>query len=158
MLPGVMPFMYGSHPIACRLDEIGIVDYEFHPFEGEGHAFYFSPVVYTLIEEKFDTCFNITRDFLYRHLQLPSSMPESNEQKIQIYPNPAVDYITVCVGEWPQGKSFGLLVMDVNGKILTEKRLSAQKVSIDVSQWPSGVYYVWVEQEGARSGRKFVKQ
>ena len=158
MLPGVMPYMYGSHPIACRLDEIGIVDYEFHPFEGEGHAFYFSPMVYTLIEEKFDTCFNITRDFLYRHLQLPSSMPESNEQKIQIYPNPAVDYITVCVGEWPQGKSFGLLVMDVNGKILTEKRLSAQKVSIDVSQWPSGVYYVWVEQEGARSGRKFVKQ
>ena len=54
MLPGVMPYMYGSHPIAGRLDEIGITDYEFHPFEGEGHAFYFVPLLYTLIEEKFD--------------------------------------------------------------------------------------------------------
>ena len=156
MLPGVMPYMYGSHPIAGRLDEIGITDYEFHSFEGEGHAFYFT-LTYQL-NEKFDTCFNITRDFLYQHLELPFSMPELNEQKIQIYPNPATDYVTVCVGESSQGKPFSLLVRDVTGRILTEKKLSAQEIAIDVSQWPSGVYCLWIEQEDTLCSWKFVKR
>ena len=155
VLPNVMPYMYGSQAIANHLDEMHISDYGFHPFEGEEHAFYFT--LYQL-NAKFDTCFSITRDFLYHHLGLSSSVPEMNEHTIQVYPNPAMDYVTVCVGEWSQGKPLGLLVMDVNGRILMEKRLPAQKFSIDVSQWPPGVYYVWIEQEGARCGRKFVKR
>ena len=95
MLPGMLPYMYGSHPIACRLDEIGITDYEFHPFEGEGHAFYFIPLLYTLIEEKFDACFNITRDFLYNHLVFPTSIPEIAETMVQVYPNPAKGRFTI---------------------------------------------------------------
>ena len=133
MLPGVMPYMYGSHPIAGRLDEIGITDYEFHPFEGEGHAFYFT-LSYQL-NEKFDTCFSITRDFLYQHLQLPFSMPELNGQEIQVYPNP----------------SNGVFNIETEGETaITIYNLMGQTVAtgktdngvFTVSNLSSGVYFV----------------
>ena len=158
MLPGVMPYMYGSHAIAGQLDELGITDYEFHPFEGEGHAFYFTSVVYTLIEEKFDTCFSITRDFLYHHLKFPTSIPETEEPKIQVYPNPAHDLVTIRCSEPLKDKPLSLIVTDVMGrKMLSENNVSSSS-TIDVSQWPSGVYFMQLEQDGQRFGRKILKR
>ena len=158
MLPGVMPYMYGSHPIAGRLDEIGITDYEFHSFEGEGHAFYFIPVVFTLIEEKFDTCFSITRDFLFHHLNLPQSVPEIMGKEMQVYPNPTTDFVTIHMGDAMPNKPRSLVVMDVMGRSLFfESNVSPQAI-IDVSQWPSGVYIIRIEQDDALDVQKFVKR
>ena len=158
MLPGVMPYMYGSHPIAGRLDEIGITDYEFHPFEGEGHAFYFVPLLYTLIEEKFDACFSITRDFLYHHLKFPTLIPETVELEIQVYPNPANNLLTIRVGEAVPLKPLNMTVLDVTGRKMFAGAVSSQEIRLDVSQWPSGVYFVQMEQDGRRFGRKFLKR
>ena len=158
MLPGVMPYMYGSHPIAGRLDEIGITDYEFHPFEGEGHAFYFTHVLYTLIEEKFDTCFSIARDFLYHHLKFPTSIPEMEEPEIQVYPNPATDLVTIRFSEDLKNRPLSWVVTDVMGrKMLSESNVNSSS-TIDVSQWPSGVYFIRMEQDGRYFGRKFLKR
>ena len=135
MLPGVMPYMYGSHPIAGRLDEIGISDYEFHSFEGEGHAFYFIPVVFTLIEEKFDTCFSITRDFLFHHLSLPQSVPEIDGKEIQVYPNPSNGVFNIETEGETTLTIYNLMGQTVaNGK--TENGI------FTVSNLPSGVYFV----------------
>lgn len=68
----LMPYMYGSMPIAAHLDSIGISDYELHPFEGEKHAFY-TKGLSRLNQKKFDACFGIVRDFLFRHLKSPKS-------------------------------------------------------------------------------------
>ena len=135
LLPGVMPYMYGSHPIAGRLDEIGVTDYEFHSFEGEGHAFYFIPVVYTLIEEKFDTCFSIVRDFLYHHLEFSTSIPETEELKIQVYPNPSNGVFNIETEGETTLTIYNLIGQTVaNGK--TENGV------FTVSNLPSGVYFV----------------
>lgn len=131
MLPGVMPYMYGSHPIAGRLDEIGITDYEFHPFEGEGHAFYLVPVLYTLIEEKFDACFSITRDFLYNHLKFPTSLPEREETMIQVYPNPATDCFII------EGTGV-LIVMNMQGQTILTQEIDS-KTTVEL---PQGLYFV----------------
>ena len=131
LLPGVMPCMYGSHPIAGRLDEIGITDYEFHPFEGEGHAFYFVPLLYTLIEEKFDACFGITRDFLYNHLKFPTSLPEMEETMVQVYPNPATDYFTI------EGTGTMTVMNTIGQTILTQEIDGIATVEL-----PQGLYFV----------------
>ena len=158
MLPGVMPYMYGSHPIAGRLDEIGITDYEFHPFEGEGHAFYFIPLLYTLIEEKFDACFSITRDFLYNHLEFPTSLHEMEETVVQIYPNPATDFVTIRFAEALSSQPVNVVVTDMMGrKMLSEDSVNSL-FTIDVLQWPSGVYVIRMTQEGICCVRKFVKR
>jgi acetyl esterase/lipase len=157
MLPGVMPYMYGSHAIVGQLDEIGVADYEFHPFEGEEHAFYFS-ASYALIEEKFDTCFSITRDFLYHHLKFPTSIPEMEEAEIEVYPNPATDLLTICVGEAMQCKPLNVNVVDVMGRVVFSETISASEFRLDVSRWPSGVYFMQVEQDGQHFGRKILKR
>jgi hypothetical protein len=158
MLPGVMPFMYGSHPIAGRLDEIGIIDYEFHSFEGEGHAFYFIPLLFTLIEEKFDTCFSIVRDFLYEHLNAPSAVQERDKQNIQVYPNPATDLVTISFDETMSDEPFTFAIMDVTGRKMLEKASSSHKITVDVSQWPSGVYAFRMTRNGLSSSCKIVKR
>ncbi len=158
MLPDVMPYMYGSHPIANRLDEIGITDYEFHSFEGEGHGFYFIPLLYTLIEEKFDTCFSIARDFLYRHLKPSTSVPEMEETKIQIYPNPATDQLTIRVGEVTPSKPLKVTAIDVMGRTIFKEDVSTTEFRLDVSQWLPGVYFLRIEQDGQRFGQKLLKR
>ena len=135
MLPGVMPYMYGSHPIAGRLDEIGITDYEFHSFEGEGHAFYFIPVVFTLIEEKFDTCFSITRDFLYHHLKFPTSIPETEELKIQVYPNPSNGVFNIKI----EGETT-FTIYTLMGQTVANAK--TENGIFTISNLPSGVYFV----------------
>ena len=135
MLPGVMPYMYGSHPIAGRLDEIGITDYEFHSFEGEGHAFYFIPVVFTLIEEKFDTCFSITRDFLYHHLKFPTSIPETEELKIQVYPNPSNGVFNIKI----EGETT-FTIYNLMGQTVANAK--TENGIFTISNLPSGVYFV----------------
>ena len=158
MLPGVMPFMYGSHPIAERLDEIGITDYEFHSFEGEGHAFYFIPLVFTLIEEKFDTCFAIARDFLYGHLNYPTSILDREEEDVQVYPNPATDIVTISFDKTMADEPFRFVVIDITGRKMFANESSTSKIEVDVSQWPSGVYFVRIECNGFSSSRKIVKR
>ena len=156
VLPNVMPYMYGSHSIVGRLDEIGITDYEFHSFEGEGHAFYFS--LYQLVDEKFDTCFSITRDFLYQHLEISTAMPETEAVKLQVYPNPATDLLTIRVGEAVPNKPLNVVVIDVMGRAVFKEAVSATDLRLDVSQWPSGVYFLQIEQDGQRFGRKILKR
>ena len=158
MLPGVMPYMYGSHPIAGRLDEIGITDYEIHPFEGEGHAFYFVPLLYTLIEEKFDACFSITRDFLYNHLVFPTSIPEMAETMFQVYPNPATDFVTIRFAEALSSQPVNVVVTDMMGRKMLSEGSANSSSTIDVSQWPSGVYVIRVTQESICCVWKFVKR
>lgn len=156
LLPNVMPYMYGSYAIVNRLDEIGVVDYEFHPFEGEGHAFYFT--LYQLNEEKFEACFSIARDFLFQHLSFPSSVSELDEPDIEVYPNPATDLITVRIEKTLQVRPFRMIVTDVTGRRIVAETVSGLQTDIDVSEWPSGVYFIRIEQDGACFGRKFLKR
>ena len=158
MLPGVMPFMYGSHAMVSRLDELGVTDYEFHPFEGEGHAFYLVPVLYTLIEEKFDACFSITRDFLYNHLKSMASLPEMEETMIQVYPNPANTRMTIHFGEVSNDRFFSTVVTDMMGRSMFSENQASLPFTMDVSHWPSGVYVIRLEQGGHSYVRKFLKR
>jgi len=130
MLPGVMPFMYGSHAMVSRLDELDVTDYEFHSFEDEGHAFYLN-VIGQLNEAKFNACFDITRDFLYNHLKFPTSLPEMEETMIQVYPNPATDYFTI--------EGIGTMtVMNTLGQTVMTKEIDG-KTTIEL---PQGMYFV----------------
>ena len=155
ILPNVMPFMYGSHAIVHRLNELDISDYGFHPFEGEGHAFYFT--LFQSVNEKFDICFNIVRDFLYQHLDFSTSVAEWEEQHIQVYPNPATSQVTIRFTEASQEKPFRLVVTDLLGRKILSESHSGSESTIDVSQCPSGVYIIRIEQEERVYVQKFVK-
>ncbi len=157
MLPGVMPYLYGSHAMVSRLDELDVSDYEFHSFEGEGHAFYLDGIS-QLNETKFNACFDITRDFLYQHLTFVTSVAESSEEVVQVYPNPATDLLTFSVGDTPQCKPWSVTVIDLMGRVVITESVSAAEMSLDVSHLSSGVYFIRMEQENACDVWKFVKR
>lgn len=157
MLPGVMPYMYGSHAMVSRLDELDVSDYEFHSFEGEGHAFYLNGIG-QLNEAKFNACFDITRDFLYQHLTFVTSVAESSEQPIQIYPNPATNLLTISVGDATQCKPLNVTVVDLMGRVVIAESVSAADMGLDVSHLSSGVYFIRMEQDGFWDVRKLLKR
>lgn len=152
-----MPYMYGSQAIATHLESIGITDFEFHPFEGEEHAFYYNPT-YQIDEEKFGWCFDITRDFLWKHLGWPTSTQETTMQEVTLYPNPATASIVFHGDALLPNGSYQLQVLDVLGREMTNVAVSSPHYSIDISSWPSGVYVVRFEQNCNCCFRKFVKR
>lgn len=152
-----MPYMYGSQAIATHLESVGITDFEFHPFEGEEHAFYYSPT-YQIDEEKFALCFNITRDFLWKHLGWPTSTQETTMQEVTLYPNPATASIVFHGDALLPNGSYQLQVLDVLGREMTNVAVSSPHYSIDISSWPSGVYVARFGQNGNCCFRKFVKR
>ena len=111
-----------------------------------------------MIEEKFDTCFSIARDFLYEHLSAPVAVPERDEQNIQIYPNPATDLVTISFDETMSDDPFTFVIMDVTGRKMLAKESSSHKITVDVSQWPSGVYALRMTRNGLSSSCKIVKR
>ena len=133
-----MPYMYGSQAIATHLESIGISDFGFHPFEGEEHAFYYSPT-YQIDEEKFGWCFDITRDFLWKHLGWPTST--------------GTRFVFHGDALLPNG-SYQLQVLDVLGREMTNVAVSSPHYSIDISSWPPGVYVARFGQNGNCCFRK----
>lgn len=154
-LPNLMPYMYGSHPIAEQLAAVHHPDFELHPFEGEEHAFYFT-ITYQLDMPMFDTCFSIVRDFLYRHLDTHiEGVTERHEPLISVYPNPVEDVLQV-VG--PIEKEDTFVVIDLSGECLLEVPATmSDELSIDVSRLPRGLYVLLCRKKGRTMTAKFEK-
>ena len=77
---------------------------------------------------------------------------------IQVYPNPAIDLLTISVGDASQCKPLSVTVIDVMGREVLAETVSATEMSLDVSRLLPGVYFIQMEQEDFWCIRKFVKQ
>ena len=63
---------------------------------------------------------------------------------VSIYPQPVTDYMRVAIHDYlPQSARF--LMLDVQGQVVLEKKLSGQESSVDLSLLSGGIYYyqVW---------------
>jgi hypothetical protein len=61
---------------------------------------------------------------------------------LQVYPNPAISML------WVEGHTGHLQVMDAFGRTVLDQLYAAERITIDVSKWPSGIY---VLKSGSRS-------
>ena len=81
---------------------------------------------------------------------------EKQESKISLCPNPATDIITVETSAVPaQGE---LSILNLQGQQLLTRQLTEPKTQIDISNLPSGVYFVRVTSEKTVEVGKFIKQ
>lgn len=148
----IMPYMYGSHSIAECLDALGIEDYELHTFEGEKHCFYITSFT-VLLQDKFDTCFSIVRDFLYGHLNFSPDVGVSQyvADDIRIYPNPASDLLFV---ERKGGAEISHIALyDLQGRAVG----ASDRSPVGIGHLPSGLYLVRVtDSEGRECIQKVV--
>ncbi|RZK59636.1 MAG: T9SS type A sorting domain-containing protein [Hymenobacter sp.] len=74
--------------------------------------------------------------------------------QLQVYPNPASDYLTVTVGPAP----CQLLIRDVSGKTVLQQALAGGSNKLNISELPKGMYVVSVISQSATAVRKLVVQ
>lgn len=73
-----------------------------------------------------------------------SSNPKA--QELRVFPNPAVTSINVYF-ENPTSKNFNIRLIDITGKILTEKWTNANYMAIERGKLKSGMYFIEVKSE-----------
>ena len=85
-----------------------------------------------------------------------AGIEELQSSQISIYPNPATDKITVELSGMTQGGN--LTIGDIEGQQLLTRQIAEPKTQIDISNLPSGIYFVRITNEMTAEVGKFVKQ
>ncbi|HKK39076.1 MAG TPA: T9SS type A sorting domain-containing protein, partial [Cryomorphaceae bacterium] len=83
------------------------------------------------------------------------------EKVLSIYPNPTADITTISYLS-DRSDKLTLRVLDLTGKLLEQRILSTsigqQKIEVDLSEFPQGLYLIGLEQNGSRSYAKVVRR
>ncbi len=80
--------------------------------------------------------------------------PVQLSDEISIYPNPASNRVQI---QWPGSSTEARwFVQDIHGKVLQSGVVSGSIEHLDISQWPSGIYLVRLENQSLRSIDKLV--
>ena len=130
------------------------VDASGNPFVA---GYYKSPTItfgsYTLTNAGADTTYDM---FLAKSGNGTGINELSNSLGISVFPNPATDKITVETSGASKGSC--LAIVNIEGQQLITRQITEAKTQIDISDLPSGVYFVRVSSERTVSIGKFVKQ
>jgi len=92
-------------------------------------------------------------------MKFDSSFMGINEQqtsRLSLYPNPVIDKLTI---ETP-GTEYetNLTILNMEGQELMRQTTSSPETSIDISEFPEGIYFVWmINDKGVEVG-KIIKQ
>jgi len=92
----------------------------------------------------------------------PVSLEEATEEAVSFelsaYPNPVSGVLTVNV-RGIEEVSAVIHVMDFNGRLVSEQRMSSASLSIDMSSYASGMYLIRYKDNMGRTGTiKITKQ
>lgn len=84
-----------------------------------------------------------------------------DRQLVGLTPNPTTDQVTIGL-EKVQGESFELMIVNQLGQVMFQQQFSEnadRQVTVSTMDFPTGVYFVWLNKEGERSiPQKLVKQ
>jgi hypothetical protein len=81
---------------------------------------------------------------------------EQQESRVSLYPNPASDQLTIeSTGIPAQGT---LSISNLNGQQLIARQLTLLKTQLDISDLPSGVYFVRLTSDKSVAMGKLIKQ
>ena len=81
------------------------------------------------------------------------SVDQFNAQAIQVFPNPAKDKLEITSSQIIDN----LKIIDINGRLLKDIKLSNLEYSLDVSNLTKGVYFLEIQSGESKSTKKFVK-
>ncbi len=84
-----------------------------------------------------------------------SSIISNNTPQMQVFPNPCNDKLNIKLDEFNGNKAI-FNITDITGKVLLSGTLK-NKISIDVSHFSNGCYFIEVETDNHKTINKFVK-
>ena len=83
----------------------------------------------------------------------PVSVDDLSASPIHVYPNPTSTVLTIEAAE----VIHSIRVYDLNGRLMQQRSPNVKALSIDVSGWPAGLYFVELSSEREVRTLKFVK-
>jgi len=83
------------------------------------------------------------------------NISRNNNVEIEIYPNPASDFIFINLNKI---KNTNLKITDVNGKTILEKNIVSNETKIDISKFALGTYFIKIQNETETFIEKIVKK
>ncbi|MBK9148036.1 MAG: T9SS type A sorting domain-containing protein [Flavobacteriales bacterium] len=88
--------------------------------------------------------------------EFSTRVQEEGQEELRVFPNPASDELTVMLSEPANGH---IRVMEMDGRVVTEQRMTGPSVTLDVSRLSTGAYMLEVlEGSGGRRLSRFVRQ
>jgi hypothetical protein len=80
----------------------------------------------------------------------------ADAQLIKVYPVPAHDNVVINLPAGNKQKSL-ITITDLNGKVYFSGNTTANTHNLDVSKFPSGVYFIQIINGGKKTVKKIVK-
>jgi hypothetical protein len=99
---------------------------------------------------------NANKATVMKYDSVYAGVNEPQESRFSLYPNPVTDKITVETSSTPTQSQ--LSIMNVNGQQLITRHITEPKTQIDISNLPSGVYFVRLTNNRTVEVGKFIKQ
>jgi hypothetical protein len=81
----------------------------------------------------------------------------STEVNLSVYPNPVDNYLLLSMGSC-EVDGFEAILMSVEGNVLYKTAISSDHAEFDMTQYTSGVYFLYVENGDDRYVWKIIKR
>jgi hypothetical protein len=81
---------------------------------------------------------------------------EATKPGLSLYPDPATTKLTIDVISSP-GKTVTYEISDIRGVTMIEARTSENKITVDVNDYPPGIYFVRLKTVNSYFAGKFCK-
>lgn len=80
-------------------------------------------------------------------------------QYLDIFPNPATDYVDIIVSEIPNNQTWTLKMFDPKAEVIFESNsaLSDERFRIDLTNKPKGNYYIVLQAGSVTKRQKLIK-
>ena len=131
--------------ITCQLSLAGFVENGMDCDDSNPMVFPGAPEVYNGID---DNCNQMIDEF--------NGIDEVVLSKLAVFPNPATDQITIS---FPNENSVSTecIISDLTGRIWARFEIEDQ-ITLDISSYPAGIYFIQMEDGKNSVAQKFVKQ
>lgn len=153
LLMGQMPESYGYFSLAERLEEYTEITV---PLEYNEEDVTCDSLVIVFVSSSFMNANTETELYIDDiSFEFDYTSVESSERiRMNLYPNPAVNEITLSVDN--QLDMYNVIIYDMNGKQLKRMKQLTGNTNIPVSDLSAGTYFLKVQQAGNETVRKFV--
>ena len=124
-------------------------------YHGQGHVFSHT---FTLVGSTTFTCSPHASMYGVVNVTDPLSVNEYNIIQLDVYPNPAIDMVNIKLNTLNEDAD--LEIYNMLGKVVMQKSydFNAESLSIDVSQFTTGVYILKVSNSESTSYKRFIKK
>jgi hypothetical protein len=94
---------------------------------------------------------------LARYSNIDLGLEEINQNNVSISPNPTSENITIQSSNQSFENASVTLTNSIGQIILKKENINSTTINLDISSQTSGIYFLTIENQGAKTTQKIIK-